>query len=92
VTLSLLCVMALSLDTKPNNINNNNTLALNTTTTQPPQQQQPFYISVYMQLLQLMHLEIVPERYGTVLSVLDWKGQWGGYPTTTIHQSATILG
>jgi hypothetical protein len=45
-----------------------------------------------MQLLQWMHLEIVPKRYNTVLSVLDWKGQWGGYPTTTIHQLANILG
>jgi hypothetical protein len=35
-----------------------------------------------------------PLRYcpDTVLSVLDWKGQWGEYPTTKIQQSATILG
>jgi hypothetical protein len=45
-----------------------------------------------MQRLQWMHLEIVPERYDTVPSVLDWKGQWGEYPTMTIHQSANILG
>jgi hypothetical protein len=45
-----------------------------------------------MQLRQWMHLEIVPKRYNTVPSVLDQKGQWGGHPTTTIHQSATILG
>jgi hypothetical protein len=45
-----------------------------------------------MQLLRWMHLEIVPERYDAVPSVLDQKGQWGGYPTTTIHQLVTILG
>jgi hypothetical protein len=39
-----------------------------------------------------MHLEIVPERYHTVLSVLDQKGQWEKYLTTKNQQLATILG